>query len=421
MTGAGPATIGGPEHVLRDEELAQFTGTCLDGYDLDRRSVLLVLPDATRSCPLPQLMRILHAALAGRVSRLTAVIALGTHAPMDEPALAAHLGYEPDHVHETYPGLEVVNHAWWDPTTFADLGPIDAHRVRKLSEGRLDMDVQVHVNRLAVEHDVAIVVGPVFPHEVVGFSGGNKYFFPGISGQQVIDVSHWLGALITSADIIGTQGVTPVRALIDEAASRIPALRLALCVVVRSGSSDLHGVTFGTPEAAWEAAASISQEAHIRYLDAPVDRVVSVIPTRYRDMWTAAKGFYKLEPVVADGGEVIIYAPHVTELAAMHPEVERIGYHCRDYFVQQWDRFRDVPWGVLAHSTHVRGAGCYDTATRVERSRVTVTLATGVPEATVRAAGLEYLDPRGVDLDALASAPGTRVVPNAGEILHRLR
>jgi nickel-dependent lactate racemase len=421
MTGFEAATIGGPQGMIGEADVASFVRTCLDGENLDSRSVLLVLPDATRSCPLPQLMRALHAALAYRVSRLTAVIALGTHAPMDESALAAHLGYEPDRVHETYPGLEVVNHAWWDPTTFADLGTIVAPRIRELSEGRLDMDVQVHVNRLAVEHDVAIVVGPVFPHEVVGFSGGNKYFFPGISGQQVIDVSHWLGALITSADIIGTRGVTPVRALIDEAASRIPALRLALCVVVRSGSADLHGATFGTPEAAWEAAAGISQEAHIRYLDAPVDRVVSVIPARYRDMWTAAKGFYKLEPVVADGGEVVIYAPHVTELAAMHPEVERIGYHCRDYFVQQWDRFRDVPWSVLAHSTHVRGAGGYDAATGVERSRVTVTLATGVPEARVQAAGLEYLDPRGVDLDALASARGTLVVRNAGEILHRLR
>ena len=417
----GPGVIGGPQTVLRHEELAHFVRACLDGEDLDRRSVLLVLPDATRSCPLPQLMRQLHAALAGRVSRLTAVIALGTHARMDEPDLASHLGYEPDRLHETYPALEVVNHAWWEPGTFADLGTIGAHRVRELSGGRLDLDVRVHVNRLVVEHDVAIVVGPVFPHEVVGFSGGNKYFFPGISGQQVIDVSHWLGALITSADIIGTRGVTPVRALIDEAASRIPAHRLALCVVVRSGSSDLHGATFGTPEGAWEAAAGISQEAHIRYLDAPVDRVVSVIPGRYRDMWTAAKGFYKLEPVVADGGEVVIFAPHVTELAAMHPEVEQVGYHCRDYFVQQWDRFRDVHWSVLAHSTHVRGAGSYDVASGVERSRVTVTLATGVPEATVRAAGLAYLDPGAIDLNVLASDPGTLVVHNAGEILHRLR
>jgi hypothetical protein len=125
--------------------------------------------------------------------------------------------------------------------------------------------------------------------------------------------------------------------------------------------------------------------------------------------------------VVADGGEVVVYAPHVTRLAAMHPEIEQIGYHCRDYFVQQWDRFQHVPWSVLAHSTHVRGAGSYDAATGLERSRVTVTLATGVPEQTVRAAGLGYLHPDAVDLEVLARDPGTLVVPNAGEVLHRLR
>ena len=58
---------------------------------------------------------------------------------------------------------------------------------------------KVALNRVVVEHDVALVIGPVFPHEVVGFSGGNKYFFPGIAGQEIIDLTHWVGALITSS------------------------------------------------------------------------------------------------------------------------------------------------------------------------------------------------------------------------------
>ena len=107
------------------------------------------------------------------------------------------------------------------------------------------------------------------------------------------------------------------------------------------------------------------------------------MPPKYEDIWTAAKGFYKVEPIVADGGEVILYAPHVTELAAMHPEIEEIGYHCRDYFIGQWERFRDLHWGVLAHSTHLRGAGTWDPATG-EPLRVQVTLATGIPEDVVR-------------------------------------
>jgi nickel-dependent lactate racemase len=280
--------------------------------------------------------------------------------------------------------------------------------------------VDVVVNRAVVEHDVCLVIGPVFPHEVVGFSGGNKYFVPGVAGQDIIDFSHWLGALITSADIIGTRGVTPVRALIDQAAEMIPARRLALCLVVESGTGALHAAAFGSPEAAWAACADVSAQTHVRYRDAPVRRVVSLVSRKYDDMWTGAKGFYKVEPIVADGGQVIIYAPHITAVAETHPAIEEIGYHCRDFFLKQWDRYRHYHWGDLAHSTHLRGAGTYDPVGG-ERGRVTVTLATGIPEDVVRSVNLDYLDPATVDVAALEADDETLVVPNAGEVLFRLR
>src|SRR3954451_21484486 len=414
------AHLGGPEGVLDDEQVATFVAQQLAAVDVDGRSVCVVIPDGTRSCPLPLLLSAVHHALAGRVTRMTAVVALGTHAAMSTEHLASHLAGPDGDLADAYPGLTVLNHEWWDRETFVSVGSIPADRVAELSEGRLRQTVDVRLNRAVVEHDVALVVGPVFPHEVVGFSGGNKYFFPGVAGQEVIDLSHWLGALITSAEIIGTRGITPVRALINEAASLIPAEKLALCVVAQSGSGELHAAAFGEPRAAWSAAAEVSAQTHVRYLDAPVRRVLSVMPEKYDDIWTAAKGFYKLEPVVADGGEVILYAPHITEISAMHPEIEQIGYHCRDYFVRQWDRFRHLHWGVLAHSTHLRGAGTYDEE-HGERCRLRVTLATGIPEDVVRRANLGYLDPAEVDLDAYRSDGETFVVPEAGEVLFRLR
>ena len=310
---AQAAAIGGPSGRLGADQVTAFVREQLAAQDLDGRSVCVVIPDGTRSCPLPLLLDAVHGALAGRVSRLTALVALGTHAAMTGAQLARHLGGDPG---ERYPGMAVRNHEWADPATFVSLGVIPAEWVAELSEGRLAESVDVRLNRAVVDHDVALVVGPVFPHEVVGFSGGNKYFFPGVAGQEIIDLSHWLGALITSADIIGTRGTTPVRALIDEAAALIPARTLALCLVVRSGSAALHAATFGEPRSAWAAAAAVSAETHVRYLDAPVRRVLSVMPEKYDDIWTAAKGFYKLEPVVADGGEVVLYAPHITRLAA---------------------------------------------------------------------------------------------------------
>jgi nickel-dependent lactate racemase len=387
---------------------------------VDGRSVCVLVPDATRSCPLPLLLAAVHGALHGRVSRLTVLVALGTHAPMGAGQLARHLGFPPGELAARYPGTAVVNHEWADPATFVSLGTIPAGRVAELSEGRLRQAVDVRLNRAVVEHDVALVVGPVFPHEVVGFSGGNKYFFPGVAGQEIIDLSHWLGALITSADIIGTLGTTPVRALIDEAADLIPAEKLALCVVAQSGTGALHAAAFGAPRAAWAAAAAVSAQTHVRYLDAPVRRVLAVIPEKYDDMWTAAKGVYKLEPVVADGGEVVLFAPHITRISAMHPEIEEIGYHCRDFFLGQWDRYRHLHWGVLAHSTHLRGAGTWDPE-HGERSRVRVTLATGIPEEVVRRADLGYLDPAAVDVAAARAGGETFVVPDAGEVLFRLR
>jgi nickel-dependent lactate racemase len=417
----GMAQIGGAGQVLGAEQIMEFVRERLSAVAVDGRSVCVLVPDGTRTCPLPLLLSAVHGALAGRVSALTVLIALGTHGAMSEPALAAHLGYPAGDLDGRYPGMRVLNHRWQDPAALTTIGTISAARMASLSDGLLQVEVPVRINREVLEHDVALVVGPVFPHEVVGFSGGNKYFFPGVSGQEMINLSHWLGALITSASIIGTRGVTPVRALINEAAAMIPARRLAFCVVTGAEPDSLCSVSFGEPEEAWAAAADVSAQTHVRYLDAPVRRVLSMMPARYDEIWTGAKGFYKVEPVVSDGGQVVIYAPHITRIAAQHPDLLKIGYHCRDYFTRQWDTFSRYQLADLAHSTHLRGAGTFDPATGREDLRVTVTLATGIPEAVVRSVSLDYLDPALVDPAAWAADPGTMVVPDAGEHLFRLR
>jgi nickel-dependent lactate racemase len=414
------ASIGGVGEHLDPDQVRDFVVTQLRGADLDGKRVCLVVPDGTRTCPLPLLLQAARDALADRAESVTVVIALGTHQGMDEEHLARHLGYPPGRSEEAYPGWEILNHESWLPETFTTLGTIGADRLSDLTNGLMtDTSVTVRINRHVADADVAIVVGPVFPHEVVGFSGGNKYFFPGVSGPELIDLSHWVGALITSAEMIGTRGITPVRALVNEAATLIPAQRLALCLVVASGTDTLHAAAFGTPEDAWAACADVSAQTHVSYRDTPVKRVLSIMPTKYEDIWTAAKGFYKLEPIVADGGEVIIYAPHITQISVMHPSITEIGYHNRDYFLGQWDRFKNHPWGDLAHSTHLRGQGTWDPE-HGERNRVTVTLATGIPEAVVRSVNLNYLDPATVDVSAYQADPDTFVEPHAGEVLYRL-
>jgi nickel-dependent lactate racemase len=148
------------------------------------------------------------------------------------------------------------------------------------------------------------------------------------------------------------------------------------------------------------------------------------MPEMYDDLWTAAKGMYKMEPAIADGGEVVIYAPHIAEISYTHGHViDEVGYHVRDYFAKQWDRFKDYPWGVLAHSTHLRGIGTYDTRTGVERPRIRVTLATGIPPERCERVKLGYLDPATIDLAAWEGRQdeGILVVPKAGEMLYRIK
>jgi nickel-dependent lactate racemase len=312
----------------------------------------------------------------------------------------------------------IFNHRWDDPSTFVKLGSIPSHEIAGLTGGRLSQEVPVALNRLLVEYDHVIICGPVFPHEVVGFSGGTKYLFPGVAAADIIHFTHWLGALITSYDVIGTAD-TPVRAVIDRAASLLyTPLSLLALVVTHDG---VAGMFCGPTAEAWQQAAALSARRHILWVDRPYDRVLAVMPRMYDDLWTAAKGMYKIEPAVADGGEVVIYAPHVTEVSYVHGKLlDEVGYHCRDYFLAQWERFKDYPGGILAHSTHVKGLGTFDASCSLETPRIRVTLATGIPRERCERINLGYLDPAAVNPDEWHGKPGWLVVPRAGEMLYRV-
>ncbi len=380
--------------------------------------VVVVIPDGTRTAPIPMMFRLLCEILAHRVGRLDWLIALGTHSPMSTAAIERLVGMSRAAWTQRWPNVDVHNHLWSDPATFAMVGTLSHADIERLSGGRLSVDVPVKVNRMVVECDHVIVCGPVFPHEVAGFSGGSKYFFPGISGPEVIHVTHWLGALLTSRAIIGVAD-TPVRQAIEMAAACIPTPRTYICMVVQG--EQLAGLFVGDVNSAWTAAARLSSQLHIRWVPHPYHTALAVMPEMYDDLWTGAKGMYKLEPVIADGGEVIIYAPHITEVSYTHGRIlDEIGYHVRDYFLAQWEKFRHYPWGVLAHSTHLRGAGTYEHG--VERPRIRVTLATGIPRERCEKIGLGWRDPASIRVEEFANREdeGILLVPHAGEILYRL-
>jgi len=414
------ACIGTFNTELSKEEISEFIVKALETIDFSGKKVTLVIPDGTRSCPLPLILPIFYDAISPIAKSLSALIALGTHAPMTLEAIDKFLAGENQTTNQKYPKMKVHNHEWWSPTTFTHLGSITAEEITKISFGQITSEVPVSINRLITESDLVIIIGPVFPHEVVGFSGGAKYLFPGVSGQEMIDSSHWLGAIISSAEIIGTLGITPVREMINLAASKIEVPLLALCLVVETGSSAISSLSFGAPHTAWEYASAVSAKKHIKFLDKPLKRVISIMPSRYQDIWTAAKGMYKVEPIIQDGGEVILFAPHINEFSITHKDLDNIGYHCREYFSSQMEKFEGVSKTLMAHSSHLRGAGSFS-PTEGEQCRITVTLSTGISKSRTESMNLKYLDPSLFNLSDYENDPETLINQNAGEILYRLK
>ena len=386
---------------------------------VEGKRVLIIIPDGTRTMPMPLMFSLFEQVLAPRVKALDYLVALGTHQPMTDAQLGKLVG-QPVVNGQAGPA-HIFNHEWSDPANFRHIGTIPAGDISQITGGLMSQEVPVRLNKLIFDYDQLIICGPVFPHEVVGFSGGTKYFFPGIAGPEIINFTHWLGAVMTNYAIIGA-GYTPVRAVIDRAAAFID--RPAACFGLVVTHAGLAGLYFGSPHEAWQAASALSAQKHIIYVDKPFKRVISVMPELYDDLWTGAKGMYKMEPAVADGGEVVIYAPHITEVSYTHGKIiDEIGYHCRDYFIKQWDKFKPYPGGVLAHSTHLKGLGTYDAATGIETPRVRVTLATGIPKERCLRINLGYLDPATLNVAEWQGreAEGVLVVPRAGEMLYRVK
>ena len=410
---------GAVDRHLGEYDVRRVVGEALDSLPLDGKRVLVVIPDLTRTMPMPLMFDVLDGALGRRAAALDYLVALGTHQPMSDAQLACLVGRR---VVDGMAGRSrVLNHRWDRAETFVTVGTIPGQEIGEITGGLLASAVPVALNRLITDYDHLLICGPVFPHEVAGFSGGNKYLFPGIAGADIINVTHWLGALITNYQVIGCAD-TAVRRVIDRAAAMVD--RPVTCMALVVTHEGINGVFVGPAREAWREAAALSAQVHVVWHERPFQRVLSVMPPMYSDLWTAAKGMYKVEPVVADGGEVVIYAPHVAEISHTHGTlIEEIGYHCRDYFTAQWHRFAHYPGGVLAHSTHVKGMGTFDVATRTERARISVMLATGIPESRCVRVNLGYLAPAAVHIGQWdgRESEGILVVPRAGEQLHRLK
>jgi nickel-dependent lactate racemase len=406
--------------ILGAADLRQIARDALRAIPAGAR-VLAVIPDKTRDDNTDLLFPIVSQELAGRrVARFDALVAQGTHPPMTDAEKRAKIGAGSGDL----PILgDVFDHHWDRPSELATLGRLTAAEVSSLTGGLMSADVPVQLNaRLAPgAYDYILVLGAVVPHEVAGFAGGAKYFFPGVAGPELTHLTHWLGALATIERVIG-RVETPTRHVIEAAADRVTTPVIGFTSVSTRDTAGLHThalFTGGLRETVRQAAA-VSAQVHIRYTGRRYKRVVALLDEHYDELWVGGKASYKLGGVIEDGGELVIYAPHLKGISTTHGAlIEKYGY-------APLERVREMVEGsdelranlcVAAHLAHVSYAGRLGADGQVE-PRYRITLASGIPEDVCRRVKLGFAECGSIDVEAARRDPDTLVVDNAGRDLY---
>lgn len=370
------------------------------------RSALLIHPDYSRHDFCDTLAPILYEALAARgLERLDTLNAGGTHRAMSAQELEEKLSLSP----RTHPLVgRMLNHEFDNPAQLQHVCDLSPDFVSEKTGGNLREKLAVDVNRLVLEpYDAIFAISGTVPHEALGYSGGTKIFFPGISGPSVIAMLHWAAVLIGIPKIIGTLD-NPAREVVNAGTQQIfakiggkPVVSLNMVYtedaahkVVPNGL--FTGGGFDGFVAAHREAAELSSKLHIHYLNDAVRTVVQRLPQMYDEVWTAGKGSYKLQRpgVIADGGEIILFAPHIHcfhSNKTMDAGIRQIGYHGLDYVLEFCRQNPGFDKNIASHVINVRGFGA--SVDGAERFPFAVSLATQIPPSECKAVGLEYRDP----------------------------
>jgi nickel-dependent lactate racemase len=385
--------------------------------------IVAIVPDKTRDDTTHVLLPMAIDELTGKkLTSFEVLIAQGTHAPMTDAEKYAKTGRE---AWATWTReSEIHDHRWNNPGELIELGELGAETVSELTVGIYSNGVKVSVNRRLspANCDIILIFGAVLPHEVAGFAGGAKYLFPGVSGRELTNVTHWIGALSGIENVIGRVD-TPVRRMIEAAADMIPARVICFSSVVsrvNDGTIKTRALFAGDLRKTFRAAAEISREVHIRRTGRKYQRVVAILDHHFDELWTGGKASYKLGGIIEDGGELIIYAPHLTHFSRTHgKKIERFGYapieRIRELAASERELADDLC--VAAHLAHVAYAGRENGNGTVE-PRFRITLSSQISKERCEKANLGYTDPAKIDIDRLQNDPETLVVQRAGRDLY---
>lgn len=411
---------GAPELDLSADELRGIVEEALAGLAPDAR-VLAVIPDKTRDDNVDTLFPFAARVIADRgIGRFDALVAQGTHAAMTEQQKRAKIG-----AFDSLPPVlgRIYDHRWDRDDELVTIGELSAEEVRKLTKGLLDCAIPLRVNRLLSpgRYDSVLVFGATAPHEVAGFGGGAKYFFPGVAGPELTHATHWLGAIATIEQVIG-RIETPTRHLIEAAADFIQAKIISFTTVVtrERGRLRTHALYAGDFREALRAAAAISRQVHIKYTGRKYKRVVALLDEHYEELWLGGKASYRLGAVIEEGGELLIYAPHLRSISETHGRlIEQYGYAPLESVIEMVAKSAELQANlcVAAHLAHVSYAGRRDEQGRVI-PRYAITLASSIDEDTCRRVNLGFMEHRQFRREDYEADPDTLIVERAGQDLY---
>ncbi|OGV48714.1 MAG: D-mannonate epimerase [Lentisphaerae bacterium GWF2_52_8] len=311
----------GENLTITREELAKLLRKTADEIASSARKVLLVPPDMTRlNSQAGPITAMLYAMLSPRAD-VDIIPALGTHAPMTEHELRSMFGPE-------IPLSRFKVHDW--RKDIVKMGTVPGALLKEWSEGKVDYDVNVEVNRILFEgYDLIISIGQVVPHEVVGMANYTKNLMVGVGGADTINKSHFLGAACNMERIMG-QSDTPVRRLFNygvcEFLGNLPVhyIHTVMARNDASGKMEMRGFFAGNSQDVFLKAAELSRRVNLLLLDKPLDKVLVYLdPEEFKSTWLGNKAVYRTRMSIADGGELIILAPGLREFGE-DKEIDRL-------------------------------------------------------------------------------------------------
>lgn len=406
---------GSASSVLVESDFRKIVEQALETVPA-KAKVLAVIPDTSRDDNTHILFPLIDEILRSRrVQCFDALVAQGTHPPISGAEKLEKIGLD------DFAG-NIFDHEWDNPAQLTNIGRLDADVAAKASGGEFAQSIDLTINRLILDYDLILVLGATVPHEVAGFSGGAKYFFPGISGADLTNATHWIAALAGIENIIG-RIETPTRHLIELAADHINAeiINFSSSVSRNSGSELVtHALFAGDLRLSFRGAAEVSREINVKFIDRIYERVIAVLDKHYTDLWTGGKASYKLGGLIEDGGELVIYAPHLTKLSETHgAAVEKFGYAPIEQ-VKEWaagSHELQKNLCVAAHLAHVSYSG---SGADPKRPKYKITMASGLSDPLCKKVGLGFADHENFDLAAASDDAETLVIQNAGRDLYLL-